>query len=157
MTDPTRTPVHASRRAFVAGGGSLLLAVALVRPAQASLESMTKAVAEFTGGRPAQPGGITIEIPALVENGNSVPLTVRAASPMTASDFVRRIGVFNQLNPQPYVATFFFSPRSGRAQVSTRIRLGDSQTIMAVAEMSDGSFRSASADLVVTLPACVEN
>jgi sulfur-oxidizing protein SoxY len=76
---------------------------------------------------------------------------------MTATDFVRRIGVFNQLNPQPYVATFHMSPRNGRAQVSTRIRLGDSQTIMAIAEMADGSFRSASADLIVTLPACVEN
>ncbi|MCX7361160.1 MAG: SoxY-related AACIE arm protein [Alphaproteobacteria bacterium] len=156
MTDENGLPVRPTRRWLLAVGGGLL-AIVLVRPAAASLDSMKTAIAEFTGGRAAEPGRVTIDIPALVENGNSVPLTVKVDSPMTASDFVRRIGVFNQLNPQPYVATFHLSPRNGRAQVATRIRLGDSQTIMAIAEMSDGSFRSASADLIVTLPACVEN
>ena len=77
-------------------------------------------------------------------------------SPMTADDFVRTIAVFNQRNPQPNVAHFHLTPRAGRAEVSTRIRLGDSQTIVAIAQMSDGSFWSGEADLVVTLPACVE-
>lgn len=156
MTDERRMPVRPTRRGILAAGGGLV-AIALVRPAAASLDSMKAAIAEFTGGRTAEPGRVTIDIPPLVENGNSVPLTVKVDSPMTATDFVRRIGVFNQLNPQPYVATFHMSPRNGRAQVATRIRLGDSQTIMAIAEMADGSFRSASADLIVTLPACVEN
>jgi sulfur-oxidizing protein SoxY len=156
MTDESPLPLRPTRRGLLAAGGGLM-AIALVRPAAASLDSMQAAIAEFTGGRNAEPGRVTIDIPPLVENGNSVPLTVKVDSPMTATDFVRRIGVFNQLNPQPYVATFHMSPRNGRAQVSTRIRLGDSQTIMAIAEMADGSFRSASADLIVTLPACVEN
>jgi sulfur-oxidizing protein SoxY len=156
MTDATRLKFRPTRRGLLATGGGLL-AITLVRPAAASFDSMKAAIAEFTGGRAAEPGRVTIDIPALVENGNSVPLTVKVDSPMTATDFVRRIGVFNQLNPQPFVATFHLSPRNGRAQVATRIRLGDSQTIMAIAEMSDGSFRSASADLIVTLPACVEN
>jgi len=98
-----------------------------------------------------------LDIPPLVENGNSVPLALTVESPMTADDYVKTIAVFNEKNPQPNIATFHLSPRSGRAYVSTRIRLGDSQTIMAVAQMSDGSFWSGSADLVVTLPACVEN
>ncbi len=156
MTDPVYSLASPTRRGLLAAGGALVV-LAATPPARASMETMRKAMDEFTGGRTPTQGGVSIDIPALVENGNSVPLTVKVESPMTASDFVRRIGVFNQLNPQPYVATFHLSPRNGRAQVSTRIRLGDSQTIVAIAEMSDGSFRQASADLIVTLPACVEN
>lgn len=156
MTDLFRPLASPTRRGVLALGGAMI-ALAAVRPARASMDTMRKAMDEFTRGKQATAGGVSIDIPALVENGNSVPLTVKVESPMTAQDFVRRIGVFNQLNPQPYVATFHLSPRSGRAQVSTRIRLGDSQTIVAIAELSDGSFRQASADLIVTLPACVEN
>jgi sulfur-oxidizing protein SoxY len=75
---------------------------------------------------------------------------------MTPESFVKAIGVFSQKNPQPDVAIFRFSARSGRAAVSTRIRLHDSQTIVAVAAYSDGSFWSGSADLIVTLPACAD-
>ena len=142
-----------TRREALAAGFSVVLAA----PARATTESMAEAVRAFAGEAPLRPGRITLEIPPLVENGNSVPLTVKVSSPMTPADHVRRIAIFNEKNPQPNVAVFNLSPRSGRAVVSTRIRLGDSQRIMAVAELSDGSFWSEGADLVVTLPACVEN
>jgi sulfur-oxidizing protein SoxY len=100
---------------------------------------------------------VALEIPPLVENGNSVPLTVRVDSPMTPQDFVRSIAIFNEKNPQPNVAHFHLSPRAGRAAVSTRIRLGDSQNIVAIAQLSDGTFWSDTAELIVTLPACVES
>jgi sulfur-oxidizing protein SoxY len=85
-----------------------------------------------------------------------VPVTVSVDSPMTEQDHVRAIAIFNERNPQPQVATFHLSPRAGRARVSTRIRLGDSQQVVAVARMSDGSYRSAAVEVIVTLPACVE-
>jgi sulfur-oxidizing protein SoxY len=91
-----------------------------------------------------------------VENGNAVSLTVTAESPMTEAEHVRRIAVFNTKNPQPNVIVAHLGPRAGRAAVSTRIRLGDSQRLTAIAEMSDGSFWSASADVIVTLAACLE-
>ncbi|ETR75627.1 sulfur oxidation protein SoxY [Afipia sp. P52-10] len=143
------------RSALAAGAGALAILVA--RPARATTETMQSAVRSFTAGAEMKSGRITLDIPPLVENGNSVPLALTVESPMTADDYVKTIAVFNEKNPQPNIATFHLSPRSGRAYVSTRIRLGDSQTIMAVAQMSDGSFWSGSADLVVTLPACVEN
>ena len=96
-------------------------------------------------------------MPPLVDNGNSVGLSVAVDSPMTPGDHVRRIAVFNEKNPQPNVATFHLTPRSGRASVSTRIRLADSQTVTAVAEMSDGTFWSDRADVIVTLAACLES
>ena len=141
-------------RRHVLGAG---LALALVRPASATPESMAAAIRAFAGNAEIRTGRVTLEIPPLVENGNSVPLTVKVTSPMVPEDFVKRIALFNERNPQPNIAVFHLTPRAGRATVSTRIRLGDSQKIIAVAELSDGSFWSESADLIVTLPACVES
>jgi SoxY-related AACIE arm protein len=97
-----------------------------------------------------------LEIPPLVENGNTVPLTVSVASPMAPEDHVKSIHVFNEKNPQPNVGNFYLGPRAGRAQISTRIRLADSQKIVAIARLSDDSFWSATVDVVVTLAACTE-
>jgi sulfur-oxidizing protein SoxY len=101
-------------------------------------------------------GKIKIDAPPLVENGNSVPITVSVDSPMTPQEHVKGIYIFNEKNPQPNVANFHFGPRAGRAGVATRIRLADTQRIVAIAELSDGSFWSASADLIVTIAACIE-
>ena len=95
---------------------------------------MQAAIREFSGGATITPGRVTMDIPPLVENGNSVPLTITVDSPMTEKDFVKTIAVFNERNPQPNIGTFHLNARSGRACVSTRIRLGDSQTIVAVAQ-----------------------
>jgi sulfur-oxidizing protein SoxY len=138
------------------GGGAL--ALALVRPGlgHATPETMQKAIADFTKGLAVKPGKVKIDIPPLVENGNSVPLTVSVDSPMTELDHVNAIAVFAEKNPLPNVASFTLTPRSGLASVSTRIRLGDSQTLVVIAQLSDGSFWSEKAELIVTLPACVE-
>jgi sulfur-oxidizing protein SoxY len=148
----------ATRREFLAAAGALGLApAALVRPAGATPASMAAAIADVVKGAKVTPGRVTLAVPPLIENGNVVPLTVAVDSPMTEADHVRRVHVFNEKNPQPHVATFHLGPRSGRASVSTRIRLADSQRLVAVAELSDGSLWSAAVEVVVTLAACVEN
>jgi sulfur-oxidizing protein SoxY len=101
-------------------------------------------------------GKVKLDIPPLVENGNTVPMTVSVASPMTAEDHVKSIHIFNEKNPQPNVGNYYIGPRAGRAQISTRIRLADSQKVVAIAQLSDGSFWSATADVVVTLAACTD-
>ncbi len=128
-----------------------------MRPAAATPEGMEAAIREFAGGAQIGHGRVTLDIPTLVENGNSVPLVVAADSPMTEADHVTTIALFNQRNPLPDIALFRLGPRAGKAWVSTRIRLGDSQTIVAVAKMKDGSAWSAGAELIVTLPACIES
>jgi len=85
-----------------------------------------------------------------------VSLSVSVESPMTASDHVKAIHVFNEKNPLPNVVGIRLGPRAGRATLATRIRLADSQTVTAIAELSDGSFWSDSVSVIVTLPACVE-
>lgn len=146
---------HATRRDVLAAGAGLATLLVL-NPARAAPESMAGAIRAFAGEAKREQGGITLDLPPLVENGNVVPLTVSVDSPMTAESFVKRIAVFAEKNPQPHVGTYHLGPRSGRAAVSSRIRLADTQAITAIAEMSDGSFREARADVIVTLAACVE-
>ena len=147
-----------SRRRFLIGAaGAGLAATLLPRTGRATPEEMQAALRKIIGEASLQPGKVTLDLPPLVENGNTVPLTVTVESPMTESDHVRAIHVLNQKNPQPYVITAHLGPHAGRARVSTRIKLADAQTVLAVAEMSDGSFWSGSADIVVTIAACVED
>lgn len=144
-----------SRRIVLAGGtGALLVAVA--SPARATPETMRAAMVAFAAGAEIRTGRVQIEIPPLVENGNSVPTTITVDSPMTEADHVVAIALFNERNPLPDIASFHLGPRAGQAWVSTRIRLGDTQRIAALARMNDGSVWSATAELIVTLPACIE-
>jgi sulfur-oxidizing protein SoxY len=152
-----RSPTEgATRRRFLAVAGTVAFAPILVRSAGATPETMAAAIREVVGEAPVREGKITLELPPLVENGNAVPMTVAVDSPMTAADHVKRIQVFNEKNPQPNIVTFHLGPRAGKAKISTRVRLADSQKVVAIAELSDGSFWSASADMIVTLAACVE-
>jgi sulfur-oxidizing protein SoxY len=118
---------------------------------------MLAAIKKVVGEAPLRKGKVVIDVPPLVENGNTVPLTVSVESPMTATDYVKAIHVFNEKNPQPNIIGAHFGPRAGKAALSTRIKLADAQKIVAVAELSDGSFWSEEADVIVTIAACVED
>jgi sulfur-oxidizing protein SoxY len=137
---------------MIAGAGLASLAA----PADTTEAAMAEAIRDLIGEAPLAPGKVKLELPSIVENGNTVPLTVSVESPMTEADHVESIHIFNQKNPQPYVAAFHLGPRAGKAYVATRIRLADSQRIVAIARLADGSLWSASADIIVTLAACTE-
>jgi len=155
-----RKPAESNRRQFIrlAGSAAMLSAAPLttMRPAEATPAMLAAAIRTVTGAAVVHAGKVKLDVPPLVENGNTVPLTVSVASPMTRDDHVRSIHVFNEKNPQPNIGNFYLGPQAGRAQISTRIRLADSQKIVAIAHLSDGSFWSESADVVVTLAACTE-
>ena len=149
-----------SRRDMLKAGETLTLGsvgLAIARPSQAMPATMKEAIAEVTGLAEIKRGRVKLDIPPLVENGNTVPCTVSVESPMTAEDHVKAIHVFSEKNPQPNVISVHLGPRAGRAVVSTRIRLADTQTVMAIAEMSDGSFWSDRLDVLITLGACLED
>ena len=158
MEPDDRPIVGATRRALLvaslAGAGAALIRI---RPAAATPDSMKRAIHQVVGEAPVRKGKVTIEVPALVENGNTVALAIEVQSPMTPQDHVKAIHVFNEKNPLPNVISTRLSPRAGRARIATHFRLADTQTIVAIAEMSDGSFWSASADVIVTLQACLES
>jgi sulfur-oxidizing protein SoxY len=127
-----------------------------IEPAAATPESMRAAIKKVVGETPVHPGKVKIDLPPLIENGNAVSLSVAAESPMTSEDYVKAIHVFTERNPQPNVMAVHLGPRAGRATVSTRIRLADTQKVVAIAQMSDGSFWSDEVEVVVTLAACLE-
>src|SRR5882724_6244006 len=149
-----------TRRRFLGLAGSAALfgtvPIVTLRPAEATPAMLASAIRNVVGEAPVRTGKVKLDVPPLVENGNTVPMTVSVTSPMTADDHVRSIHVFNEKNPQPNIGNFYIGPAAGRAQVSTRIRLADSQKIVAIAQLSDGSFWSTSIDVVVTLAACTE-
>jgi sulfur-oxidizing protein SoxY len=142
-----------SRRHLMAAG--LGLGVAW-RPAHALSDELAGALRGFTGGARTQEGRITFDIAPLVENGNTVPVTLTVQSPMTAADHVQAIAVFNEKNPQREVIACRLTPAMGKAVVSTRIRLATTQQLVAVARMSDGSYWTHTVDVIVTLAACIE-
>jgi sulfur-oxidizing protein SoxY len=118
---------------------------------------MQEAIRKVVGEATVQKGKVTLDIPPLVENGNTVACSVSVDSPMTAQDHVKAIHVFTEKNPQPNVIGIRLGPRAGKASVAMRIRLADTQTVTAIAEMSDGSFWSDSTNVVITLGACLED
>ena len=57
-------------------------------------------------------------------------------------------------NPNPGVVTFHFSPMSGKAQASTRIRLATTQNIVVVAKTSKGEYFTGEKLVKVTIGGC---
>jgi sulfur-oxidizing protein SoxY len=136
--------------------GAALAGCTIARRASAQTDELAAAVAAFAGGAAVRPGRVKLEVAKLVDNGNVVPLSVSVESPMTPADHVTAIAIFNEKNPQRDVAQFKLGPRCGKASVSTRIRLATSQQLVAVAALSDGSYWSDTADVIVVLAACIE-
>jgi sulfur-oxidizing protein SoxY len=142
------------RRTFVLSAGAASGLTSL--NALATVADATQAVDKILGNKKAATGRVTLVIPPLVENGNLVTMKVSVDSPMTPADYVQAIHIVAEGNPLPNVVSFYLSPRAGRAVITTRIRLGDSQRVRAIAQMSDGSFWQGHAETLVTLAACTE-
>ena len=115
------------------------------------------ALQKVTGGAPLRTGKVKLDIPPLIDNGNAVPLSVTVDHPMTPQNYVRAIHVLTEKNPQPNVVSVHLGPRAGRASITTRVRLADTQTVTAIAQLSDGSFWVDRVPVVVTLSACLED
>ena len=155
-SQPTRRSVLRTAATFAAAGAAGAAPFLTVRRAAATPETMKAAIAKVIGEAPVAIGKVTLDIPPLVENGNSVAMNVNVDSPMTPADHVKAVHVFNEKNPQPNIISVHFGPRAGKAAFSTRIRLADSQNVVAIAEMSDGSLWSDTVEVIVTIAACLE-
>lgn len=144
-----------TRREALHGAGAVLLAVAW-RPARADAAELEAAIRQWSGGTPVREGRVHFDVAPLVDNGNTVPVSVEVDSPMSTADHVSAIALFNESNPLRDIARFRLGPRCGRARVGTRIRLATSQKLVAVARLSDGSCWSHTVEVVVTLASCIE-
>ena len=144
-----------SRRAFLCTAAGIGCALA-VPPARATPAALKDAIRSVIGEAKVTPGKVKLDLPPYSESGHAVPLTVRVDHPMTTGDHVKAIHVFAEKNPQPYILNAYLGPRAGRAVITTRVRLANTQTVTAIAQLSDGSCWSGTADVVVTLAACLE-
>jgi sulfur-oxidizing protein SoxY len=148
-----QSPTRREMLLLSAGGAALAIAgdatVASATPAEAATE-----IAKFTGGKTAEKGKITIDLPEIAEDGNTVPLSVTVDSPMTADDHVTEILVVADGNPRPVFATFHLTAMSGRAVAATRVRLASTENVIVVAKTSDGRFFTGQKPVKVTIGGC---
>jgi sulfur-oxidizing protein SoxY len=151
-----------SRRTLISGAisaSTLMLAGFEVNAQPVSLEypeDLTAALRKYTSGAPWKEQKVEFDVAELVDNGNTVPLTVTVNSAMNATDYVKGIAVFNEKNPNRDVALFVLSQDCGKAEVSTRMRLATTQRLVAIAAMGDGSFCTKTIEVIVTLASCIE-
>ena len=143
------------RRRFLAAAAGAMALPALAQRFQPA-QDIRPLIAQITGGKEPQRGGIEVELPQIAENGNSVPMRVRVASPMTEQSHVDAIHILAERNPRPRVASFYLEPASGRAEVTTRVRLAGTQPVTVIAALSDGTFRMTRTDVLVTSAACLD-
>ena len=151
-----------SRRQFLALACGTVTAGQLYAQLDPNIQAKRKAaleaaIAKVVGDAPLREGKVKLDVPPLIDNGNTVPITITVDSPMSASNHVKTIHLFTEKNPQPYVITAHLGPRAGRAMLSTRARIADTGRVIAIAELSDGTFWSDTVSVVVTLSACLED
>lgn len=138
------------KRRLLLGGPAALL---LVRPAVATPVQVALLIRQLVGDGSLADGKVKLDLPVMVENGNTVGMSVSVDAP---AGTVHSLHVFAEGNPNPDVLHFQFGPRAGTPRVQTRIRLATSQTVIAIARMRDGTFWRDSVDLLVTLAACID-
>ena len=146
-----------ARRRFISVlSGLAAIPLLPVRAARAQADPFAPLLRKLTGGAQVRTGRVTVDTPRLADNGHSVPLRLSVESPMTAADHVRSITLLSERNPRPVMATFHLGPKAGRAELATRVRLNGTQRVLAVAQLSDGSYWSGSAEVEVTESACLD-
>jgi sulfur-oxidizing protein SoxY len=143
------------RRQFVAGIAALGVLPARAQNFQPA-QDITPILRSLTGGAAVEPGGIEVTLPQIAENGNSVPMRIRVASPMSAEDHVAAIYILAERNPRPLVATFHLGPAAGKAEISTRVRLAGTQDVTVLAEFAGRRFRMSKTQVLVTSAACLD-
>jgi len=149
-------PISMRRRIIALLAGLAAASLLPFRVARAQADPFAALVKQVTGGATVRPGRVKVDTPRLADNGHSVPLTVSVESPMTVADHVRSITLLSERNPRPLMATYHLGPKTGRAEVTTRVRLNGTQRVLAVAQLSDGSYWSGMAEVEVTESACLD-
>lgn len=144
-----------SRRQFLSfAGGSITAFVLGTSAASATPDQVAAEIKKLIGDKKLNEGKIKLDLPSIAENGLVVPLGFEVESPMTEADYVKAVHLFAEGNPIPQIASFRFTPMSPKASASIRIRLAQSQNIVAVAETSGGEFFTARKEVKVTIGGC---
>lgn len=147
-------PRFLSRRDFALGGCCAFIAAGMSHAALANSDSIGGLVRMLFGDKEFEEGRVRLTLPEMAENGMVVPVSVEVESPMTEASYVRSVHLYALENPVPQVGAYSFTPASGKAAISTRIRLAKSQDVIAVAEMSDGTVHASKAPIKIMIGGC---
>lgn len=147
------------RRELIVGAGAAIAVATLVGDASIAIAqdkppTYDEVVSKILGQAKAEEGKVNIDLPEIAENGNTVPYSVTVDSPMSDADHVKAIHVLSTGNPSPTIASYHFSPASGKATVSSRMRLAKTQDIVSIAELSNGKFLMGKRTVKVTIGGC---
>ncbi len=144
-----------TRRQSLALAAALAVGAALPRSALADAKTeAADLIKRFAGGKEPMKSTVALDLPEIAENGNTVPLGVKVAGPMTEQSYVAELIIVADGNPNAKTATLKFSPLSGKAEASLRIRLAQTQTVTALARMNDGSVYMDQKVVKVTIGGC---
>jgi len=145
----------ATRRVFLGSTVGSFAALALAPAlALADAKMVADEIKKLYGDKALKEGRIKLDLPSIAENGLVVPLSFEIESPMTDADYVKAVHFFAEGNPLPLIASFNFTPLAPKAAASIRIRLAQTQNIIAVAEMSNGDVYTAKKEVKVTIGGC---
>ena len=149
-----------SRRVFLRRAAALAAARCgrlAASPARATQEAMRQAIRAVLGEAEARPGKVDARYPGAGRERQCGAADRVGRKPDVAGGPCQGDPRLQRKEPAAAVISVALGPRAGRAGVATRIKLADSQQVVAIAEMSDGSFWSGSAEVIVTLAACAED
>jgi sulfur-oxidizing protein SoxY len=154
----TRRILVLDRRHFVVGAGAAVIVASFVAPVSAAdaphSDEFGRVLAGILNGSVPRESGIEMNLPDNVDNGDYVPVGLSVASPMTPDNHVKAIHLLSTANPRAHVATFGFTLLSGKASVTSRMRLAKTQEVVAVAELGDGTFLMSTQSVDVKVGGC---
>jgi sulfur-oxidizing protein SoxY len=143
-----------TRRDVLTLGAGMALSLMAVRRGAATPAEADAEIAKFTGGKTPESGKISIDLPEIAENGNTVPLAIKVDSPMTTDDYVSEIRVIGDGNPNPGIVRFHLTAMAGRAEVATRVRLNSTENVIVLAKTSTGKLYVERKVVKVTVGGC---
>lgn len=142
------------REALALAGIAGLVALIAPRISVADEQAVAAEIKKLYGDKKFESGKIKLDVPEIAENGLVVPVTVDVESPMTEQDYVKAVHVFADGNPLPGIVSYRFTPACGKASASTRMRLAQTQSVVCIAEISNGNLHMAKANVKVTIGGC---
>jgi len=149
------------RRQLVLSGSASVALLALLgvpsigsaQEAQAVENGWEEALAAVTDGKEVVSGElISVELPEIAENGNQVQYSIAVAEnngsfPLSATILVTG-------NPRPSVGTYHFYPLMGQARFTSRLRLGQTQEVVVLADIGEGKIAMHKQTVKVTIGGC---
>ncbi|WP_353172849.1 thiosulfate oxidation carrier protein SoxY [Paracandidimonas soli] len=129
-------------------------AVAVSFPAAAQWQRFAPA-AELVQGKALQDKGLKLDLPSLSENGGAVPLGLVFDGVLDEGDALDAIHILATANPRPEIIAFRFLDESVVPDLSTRIRLSESQSVIAIAVSRSGKAWVVEQPVRVTVSGCL--